>query len=59
MAELKIYNIKETADLLQVTPRSIYTYIKEGKLHAVKIGREWRVTQADIEKLLETGTRDI
>lgn len=58
MAELKIYNIKETADLLQVTTRSIYSYIKSGKLHAVKIGREWRITQKDIEKLLETGTRE-
>jgi len=58
MGDLKIYTIKETADLLQVTTRSIYSYIKEGKLHAVKIGREWRVTQKDIEKLLETGTRD-
>lgn len=57
MGDLKIYNIQETAEILQVTPRSIYTYIKEGKLHAVKIGREWRVTQKDIEKLLETGTR--
>ena len=58
MGDLKIYTIKETAELLQVTTRSIYSYIKEGKLHAVKIGREWRVTQKDIEKLLETGTRD-
>lgn len=57
MDELRIYTIKETADLLQVTTRSIYTYIKEKKLHAVKIGREWRITQKDIEKLLETGTR--
>lgn len=58
MAELKVYTIKETAELLKVTTRSIYSYIKSGKLHAVKIGTQWRITQKDIEDLLKVGTAE-
>lgn len=57
MSDLKVYTIKDTAEILQVTTRSVYSYIKSGKLHAVKLGKEWRITQQDIEDLLKTGTR--
>ena len=57
MSDLKVYTIKDTAEILQVTTRSIYSYIKSGKLHAVKLGKEWRITQKDIEELLKTGTK--
>lgn len=56
MAELKVYTIDEVVQLLHVTRRTIYTYIKEGKLKAVKIGKYWRVTQKNLEEFLSTGT---
>ena len=37
--------------------RSFYTYIKEGKLKAVKIGKYWRVTQENLEDFLSKGTK--
>lgn len=52
MAEMKVYTIDEVANLLQVTRRTIYTYIKEGKLKAVKIGKYWRVTAKALEAFL-------
>ena len=58
MAELKVYTIEEVVQLLHVTRRTIYTYIKEGKLKAVKIGKYWRVTQKNLEEFLSTGTKD-
>lgn len=58
MAELKVYTIDEVVDLLHVTRRSIYSYIKDGKLKAVKIGKYWRVTQENLEEFLSTGTKD-
>ncbi len=57
MAELKVYTIDEVVDLLHVTRRSIYSYIKEGKLKAVKIGKYWRVTQENLEEFLSRGTK--
>ena len=57
MAELKVYTIDEVVDLLHVTKRSIYSYIKDGKLKAVKIGKYWRVTQENLEDFLSRGTK--
>ena len=55
--EIKVYTIEEVVDLLHVTRRSVYTYIKEGKLKAVKIGKYWRVTQENLEDFLSKGTK--
>lgn len=58
MAELKVYTLDEIVEILHVTKRSIYSYIKDGKLKAVKIGKYWRVTQENLEDFLSTGTKD-
>lgn len=56
MAELKVYTIEEVVELLHVTRRTVYSYIKEGKLKAVKIGKYWRVTEKNLEDFLSKGT---
>ena len=56
MADLKVYTLDEVRELLHVTRRTVYNYIREGKLKAVKIGREWRVTQKALDSFLEHGT---
>lgn len=53
--EIKVYTVEEVADILQVTRRTVYTYIKEGKINATKIGKYWRITNKDLEALF---TRD-
>ena len=50
--DIKVYTVDEVADILQVTRRTVYNYIKEGKLNAKKIGKSWRITSKDIEDLL-------
>lgn len=56
MAEMNVYTMVEVAGILKVTRRTIYNYIKAGQLKAVKIGREWRVTQKALDSFLEHGT---
>jgi len=56
MADFKLYTIDEIAEILKVTQRTIYNYIKSGTLKAIKIGKYWRVKHSDLEKFLETGT---
>ena len=58
MAETKVYTLEELTSILKVTRRSIYNYVKAGQLKAVKIGREWRVTQKALDDFLEHGTED-
>lgn len=56
MPDFKLYTIDEIAEILKVTQRTIYNYIKSGSLKAVKIGKYWRVKHSDLELFLETGT---
>lgn len=56
MAEIKLYTIEEVTDVLKVSRRTIYTYLKEGKLKAVKIGKYWRVSEENLQEFISTGT---
>lgn len=52
----RIYTLDEIAEMLHITRRTLYTYIKEGKLQAVKIGKYWRVSETTLQAFLENGT---
>lgn len=56
MTDIKVYTLDEVADILKVTKRTLYTYVKEGKLPAVKMGKYWRVSQDALEAFISTGT---
>ena len=45
-------NLKEAADLLRVSNQTIYNMIGDGRLKAVKCGREWRFMRKNIESLM-------
>jgi excisionase family DNA binding protein len=51
--------LEEAAEILKVTRRSIYNYINEKKLRAVKVGREWRVSHKDLADFAYKGTSKI
>ena len=50
--EIRLYGLQEIADALNVTRRTLYNYLKQGKLKAVKIGGEWRVTEENLMSFL-------
>lgn len=56
MTDIKVYTTGEVQEILQVTQRTLYRYIKAGQLKAVKVGREWRITQEALKDFLKTGT---
>lgn len=39
MPDIKVYTLEKVADILKVTRRTLYAYIKEGKFPAVKMGK--------------------
>lgn len=43
-----MYTVEELAALLEMHPRTIRRYIREGKLHASKVGGEWRISEEDV-----------
>lgn len=53
MEELRIYTVKEVADLLKVSKMTVSRYIQSGKLKSSKLGRMHRITDTDLRKFLE------
>lgn len=48
MAE-QFYTINETCELLKVTRKTVYTWINEGRLQAVRVGSRYRISESAIE----------
>ena len=48
-----LFGVKEVAELLSVTPRTIMNYIKDGRLRAVKIGGRWRISKDNLKAFCE------
>lgn len=51
------YTLNEVAERLKVTRRTIYNWIKAGKLEALKAGREYRVTEEAITEFTTGGKK--
>ncbi|MFH5881205.1 helix-turn-helix domain-containing protein [Liberiplasma polymorphum] len=47
------YTVNEVATNLRVTQRTIYTYIKIGKLRGIKIANKWRFSKKHIDDFLK------
>ena len=52
MLEIKFYGIREIATGLKITERTVYNYVKDGKLKAVKIGGKWQVAEDNLRMFL-------
>lgn len=47
------YTLKETAEILRVSERTIHNYLKSGKLKGKKVGKSYRIKLEDIKALAE------
>ena len=46
---LILYSIEEVAGILKVSTKTIRRWIKSGELVAHQIGRQWRISDADLQ----------
>lgn len=49
----KYYTVDQIASMLDIHPKTIQRYIREGKLRANKVGKGWRVTGHDLSVFTE------
>jgi excisionase family DNA binding protein len=50
--ETRYYTPEEVATKLQVTRRTVYRWLTEGKLPGLRAGAGWRITEAAVERFL-------
>jgi excisionase family DNA binding protein len=49
----EILTVEQAADFLQVHRITVYRYIREGRLPAVRLGKRYRLLSRDVEAFLE------
>ena len=47
-----IYTVKEVAQILRVTPRTVWKMINEGELEAFKVRGDYRINQSALDALM-------
>jgi len=45
---------EQVAEILQVHILTVYNYIRQGKLGAIRLGRSYRISPDDLDHLIET-----
>ena len=50
--EARLLTVNEVADLLRVSRMTVYRLIKEGEMHAFRVGRGYRLREEDIHTYL-------
>lgn len=48
------YTVDQVANMLTIHPKTIQRYIREGKLHASKIGKSWRISGHDLSLFIDS-----
>jgi len=49
-------SIKETAKTLRISEATVRRFIASGEIRAVKVGEQWRIIEAEIERIKNEGT---
>jgi len=49
----KLYSVKDLSKMLPITPLTIREYFRKGKIKGNKVGRNWYVTEENLESFLE------
>ncbi|WP_432664706.1 helix-turn-helix domain-containing protein [Wukongibacter baidiensis] len=51
--ENKLYTVDQVSEMLNIHPKTVRKYIREGKLRATKMGKQWRITGHDLSLFVE------
>ena len=50
----ELLTLKQVADWLQVSDRTVHRLIDDGKLDGMKVGRQWRFAASEVENYLNS-----
>ncbi len=50
----KYYSVEEISTLLDMHPKTVQRYVREGKIKATKVGKAWRVNASDFNDFMQS-----
>ena len=53
MSQTTLLKVSEVAQVLKLNILTVYQYIRQEKLSAVKIGRNYRIEERDLRRFIE------
>ncbi len=56
--KIDVLNLEETAQYLRVSNQTVYNMIRDGRIKAYKVGREWRFLMADIVAYMNASSNE-
>lgn len=55
----QMMTLNEVAEFLKVSPRTVWTLLKEGAIQAARIGRQWRVRHEAVLEYVKSTERPV
>ena len=53
--DMKLYTLQEVADILRINRQTLYNNIRRGKLTAAKVGKEYRISETQLQDIIKNG----
>jgi excisionase family DNA binding protein len=55
----KLLTVNEVADILRVSNMTIYRLVKSGQLPAIRVGKNYRIKESDVNDYLTRGMQKV
>jgi len=52
-----LYKVDEVSLLFRVSKRTVYNWIKQGKMTVIRLGNEFRIPSSEVERILNEGIK--
>lgn len=56
MSSDTLYTLEEAATLLNLRPQTLRRWIRQGKIPAKRVGKQWRLRRQDLEQAIQPRT---
>lgn len=55
----KLLTVNEVANILRVSNMTVYRLVKSGQIPAIRVGKNYRIKESDVNDYLDRGTQRI
>ena len=56
--EKTVLTVEDVAGILGTSEEVVRKQLRQGRLHGVRVGKEWRIARVELERYLKIGAED-